>query len=746
MNKLFKTLIILNIISAFIFMRLPMMMILSVVNVCFFLYLNSKEVNRILENKNMVLGLGILNFLSFRIISGALCISIYSELKHSSYHNNIDTKDNKPKIDPRIKKIDMLLKLGVAMVFIAGFIFATTSWNSISPILKMLLLLIVSVLFIFLSKFCENKIKIKSTIYLYWILGMAFLMFMVINAGLDSLFGNYFSLNGEGYLLYGMFAFTILSVLGFLSYINFNNKKFLYITYIGFLTAVMFVLNHYQLPLEQILFIFILLLTVPNFIKVQNDNPIYTLYRFSNKLIIFFNCLFIVLMEYYTKQNLSFVILSSLLLVFNVYYFIHCNKDSNECNSCPLLSYLAVIPVLNLLDADVSSLCLFTSIFMVCSYAFTKLIKSERLSKASLIYSNVLISIAFFLSLYSKFIWLPLVTTVLLMTIYIINKYVIKNHENTELSWQPVKISMLLLGAMYFFKDFITWSNLINYWLILTQLIWILTYCLTSKKESLDIYRKYSLIIIISNLLIFPLFNNLIIFSVLLLSVMLFFVEVQRDKSRKPSYINFVFTLLLYSIFAGVHSITDSLTNFYQVQMLISNIIILIIYAMLGLFYRKDKYKLNIFLLAIIFPIMSLLSSLSVEWVDIILPSVIVFYITFVVCKIIRNEQTKDMLAYLGYSFAFILTIFNNNPYVLGYSCIILFVSILIGYLSKKQNALFKTSIVMFGIFVIYQLKEFWNKIPAWLYLLIFGIALIVFATYKQLKLVEKENDSEQKK
>jgi len=745
-NKLFKTLIIINVISAFIFQNLPIMMILSVVNVCFFIYLNAKESNQILEKKNLVLGIGILNFLSFRIISGSLCISIYSGLKRNGYYNNVITNDNKPKIDPRIKKIDMLLKLGVAMVFIAGFIFATTSWNSISPFLKILLFLIVSGLFISLSKFCENKIKIKSTIYLYWILGMAFLMFMVINAGYDSLFGNYFSLNGDGYLLYGMFSFIILSCLGLLSYFNFNNKKFLYVTYVAFLISLMFSLNHLNVSLEQMLFIFILLLTVPNFINVKSDKHIYTLYKFSHKSLVFFNCLFIALMNDYAKTNLLFVLMSSVLLIFNIYYYIYCNKDCYTSNSCSLLTYLSIIPVLNLLGADMSLLCSFTSIFMVLSYSFTKVINSEKLSKSSLMSSNILISIAFFLSLFSKFIWLPFVIAILLMTIYYINKYVIKNHENIELSWQPVKISILLLGGMYFLKDFIPWYDFINYWLILTQLIWVLIYSLANRKEISNIYSTYSLIIIVNNLLILPLFNNLIVFSVLLLSIMLFFVEVQRDKKQKPAFINFVFTLLLYSIFAGIHSATDNLTQFYQVQMLSSNIIILIIYTMLALFYRNDKCKVDILLFALIFPVMSLTSSFGIEWIDMIVISLVVFYITFVACRMIKNEQTKDFISYPGYSFAFILTIFNDNPYVLGYSCIILFVSILIGYISKKHNALFKTSIVIFGIFVIYQLKEFWNKIPAWLYLLLFGIALIAFATYKQLKLVEKEVDNDQEK
>ena len=69
--------------------------------------------------------------------------------------------------------------------------------------------------------------------------------------------------------------------------------------------------------------------------------------------------------------------------------------------------------------------------------------------------------------------------------------------------------------------------------------------------------------------------------------------------------------------------------------------------------------------------------------------------------------------------------------------------------MDKKSSALFQVSVGAIIIMIIYQLRAFWELVPAWLYLLVVGIILIIFATYKQLKMIDKnkdENKNENKK
>ena len=63
---------------------------------------------------------------------------------------------------------------------------------------------------------------------------------------------------------------------------------------------------------------------------------------------------------------------------------------------------------------------------------------------------------------------------------------------------------------------------------------------------------------------------------------------------------------------------------------------------------------------------------------------------------------------------------------------VISFVSILIGFKSQKWISLYYTGIAFLILNVIIQLKEFWTSIPIWAYILLAGLVLIGFVTYKE--------------
>ena len=735
MRSNFKTIIILNIIVASLSTLIGLIPIsmLSIGNAVIFWWLNSKDDYQLAMNKNTVLVFGILDFLSFKIVSGALCISVYSQMKRYTYqcYQNGGISPNtyippKPKVDPQIKKIDILLKLGVAMVFIAGFVFATTGWNSLNSILKIFIFLLVSTLFIGLSKFCEKKIKIKSTVYLYWILGMAFIMFMLFNAGYDSLFGYFFSFNGDGRLLYWSFTMFSFAIVGLVTYFNFKNKSFLYILYSGITLSIVFVLNHLSLINEQILLILLPIVTIFNVSRFNKEKDIYTLYKFSNILLICLSIIFVLLT--FSYSNLPLVILLSILYIFNIYYYGYCNKESSLNNFAPLLAYFAILPIFNLIDSNVTVVTIATSLFMTILYLIAPFINSKKLTKSSLIFGNVLIIISFLMSLAGS-VWLPLVIVLFTILIYIINIFVDKENSVIELSIQPIKVSMLLFSLLYLVESYFNTDVIMQYWIVLTSLVFILTYCLCDKERNINIYECYSIGAIAISLLSVPSFSNLLLSVVTFLSTIVFYIEFNGKYNKSSSYKGFVFSLLLFNILTGMNGITSTLIERYFASgidvALVSNTISLILFILIGWFYKNDKIKSYITLFAISIPIVSIGATVDIDWISMILPSSFIYYITFVICKLVKSDTSKDVTGYIGYSLAFLLVIFNSNYYVLGYSCLILFISILIGYLSKKYNALFRVSVISLIIFILYRLKDIWTQVPIWLYLLIFGIALI---------------------
>ena len=76
-----------------------------------------------------------------------------------------DNKNAPPEdeISSETKRIDILLKIGLAMILISGILFATSSWETIPDIVKVLGILLIGGIFLGLSKFSEEKLNIKKT-------------------------------------------------------------------------------------------------------------------------------------------------------------------------------------------------------------------------------------------------------------------------------------------------------------------------------------------------------------------------------------------------------------------------------------------------------------------------------------------------------------------------------------------------------------------------------------------------------
>ena len=64
------------------------------------------------------------------------------------------------------------------------------------------------------------------------------------------------------------------------------------------------------------------------------------------------------------------------------------------------------------------------------------------------------------------------------------------------------------------------------------------------------------------------------------------------------------------------------------------------------------------------------------------------------------------------------------------------------GYLDKVHKSLFNVGIIITVVNIIYQLQNLWETVPFWLYLLIVGLGLIIFVTYKETKKIDNKKDN----
>ncbi|SFL80462.1 hypothetical protein SAMN04487943_10468 [Gracilibacillus orientalis] len=104
----------------------------------------------------------------------------------------------------RERNITWLLILGVSFLLISGLVVATSSWEQMGAVLKVVTLLGVSVFFLVLSGISSSFLKIEKTAFAFLTLGSLLLPIAIIAIGYFELFGSYLSLTGEGRYLLGV--------------------------------------------------------------------------------------------------------------------------------------------------------------------------------------------------------------------------------------------------------------------------------------------------------------------------------------------------------------------------------------------------------------------------------------------------------------------------------------------------------------------------------------------------------------
>ncbi len=260
---------------------------------------------------------------------------------------------------------------------------------------------------------------------------------------------------------------------------------------------------------------------------------------------------------------------------------------------------------------------------------------------------------------------------------------------------------------------------------------------------------------------------NLLLVVITILLTLLFNKKVEHNKIlENTSYI--FLSILLYTeevIFYGIElnpilsliiiiiwmkdaylSKTRLTTDFLSLAYILLNhimyplntyytIVLLLVWSLANM-DKKKKYK-NSILICFYLTCLWLYNTLCSNIIN--APTLITLFGYFITLFLITRTAIKDKeigktIEWLGTLLLFIISIFLYNNQLDG----IIFVSFLIlttiiAYY-KKIESLFYLSIIFILINVFLLTREFWFSLPWWLYILIIGIILIVFATNNELQ------------
>lgn len=721
-NKLIKIAGMLNIVEGAIFslipyVGLPLAIYLIGLGALIYNYATKDVVE---QNKTIgwIIIAAILCF-SLNPISSILILLAQDKINNKSNGENAPPKViyKKKEVDPEVKKIDLLLKLGVGMVFISGILFATTTWSFINNYFKAIFLIILGVGFLGLSKYTEEKLKLEKSSYIYWLLGMSFLFLTIVGVQFFGIFGEYLTYSGEGkYLAYAI-TFMTFTGLSYTTSLKYDKNILLDLTYVGIMATVHNLCLHINgevvfsiLILSIIAILFDRIIPKGKHLKEISIIAIYVLAA---------NAVMHSLIE---KDNV-FALLASIMSLVNITLVGIENKDSDLTIFNMILTHSLLGTLVFNTGLDTKYKVLLYSIFVT---SYTYVVNKKYLSESTLFIelSNVIYSITMLISvLYESDVAVSI--ELLLALLYLVAS-ITTRYELFDL--RPSKILRIFEPlSIFFIVDVI--STLVglpddfafSYELGISALMYCTIDCIF--KENGKVYSTYAYIFAIIGMF---LCDN-VISTILPMAASGYLLYDAIDSDKK----NVVVPYLMVTLTLFFALVSNDIFNF---DVLISSIIVLCIYGIILLLVENEKIKKATYFL-IILPLFALSDQVDDYTIEEIVNSALVLYGTFLVMKfLVKDNQTKNILSIIGVVLALIGIIFETDILIGLYVGIIGIVLIIIGYKNNDFFPIFITGIVIEVLNIIVQLFELWKEIPFWLYLLVTGIGIIGFVTYKESK------------
>ena len=673
----------------------------------------------------------ILSFL-WNIPSAILLILAMSEMSSTKQINN----NSPPEIttSSESKRIDLLLKLGLGMVLISGVLFATTSWNLISDLVKVIALIIMGFIFIGLSIFSEKKLQIPSTTKAYFILGLSFFLLSWIGIGYFGIFSDWFSYAGAGKNLVYFITFTILSIILYLIGYKFKEQEYQYLGYTTIYVSIYHILTFLNLNLLQSTIIFSIISLIINLLP--QNNRLHHIKQINSV----FSYLYwtIILTQCFTAGQIS-VLIACIVNIINLLVNLG-KKKSDENIITIILSYILILIGILKLNLPVDKnfiLFVITALFSL-GIKYNKLNQQKSLIITNQIIYNVIATVLIIVLATYTPLYL-LIASLIYVVINIINSLDSSNiNDEIDYRYQPIVLFIMFMSIVHFINiNLVYIGELVAF--ALTALAYAGIYHISKTDKTKKYYYIY--LLIIAGLTFILNFNYLEIFpSLVLLVLSIYLTLINKDKAPGSRIFYYIFLLM------NIIELVDSI-GLFDIGSTMNCLIILIIFIILTLIVRDEKLKVVNYI-AIALPLYGIVNSFEINSIlNKIIHSLFYLYILFLILKlIIKDKWTRDLVGTIGISIIALNIITARDLFIGLYIGILAIILIFITFNEEEYKKMFYCGIVITVLNIIIQLWDLWTRIPFWLYLLLVGIAIIAFVTYKETtkeeskeKTVEKE-------
>lgn len=695
-----------------------------------FIYSQTKETDSTLyKNKEIYLILAILGL--GNLVSSILIFIAYDDICKYKRSMNAPPKVIY-KVDNETKKIDLLLKLGVGMVFVSGILFSTTSWNSINNYIKAFALILFGTLFLILSLLSERRFKLYRSSYLYWMLSMSFFVLTIIGILYFGIFGTYLTYAGRGSNLAYTITIGTITALLYITYLKFPKKYILYIAHTGFVLSFVYLFTYIKLSQMMTISIISLFTIIINIFH-QSDGTV----RNFSKILSYILFAFILGCN---KNDALELLAACTINILNLNYLAIINKEKEETLINIVITYILILIAYTrftvLGNYYVALVGLTTGLYAILINSYIIPTKKATLKFSYVTYS--ILTLGLFIYSYFKMNYLgSLALSGLYFIINSMFKYGLFKMEKHNLAYylEPIIIPLFTLSI---FKTLLP-SVSLYYVLPITMIICCIIHLVYKNNKIKNAYFAYISLLLFVTIIINIRSNEF--FPVLLTTLSgLYLFAVSYIFENKNSTANIIVSYLLL--------LTSLYIPFVEYNILSSNIVVLVclfiflLLVMIPLLANETVKKISLFY--ILLPLITLTSKdmFSYEY-NMVLLNIVDLYTTYLlVTLIIKDYNLKNIIGIIGLVI-FLLNVFFIDSLVIGlYIGIVGILVLLLNFKNEKLYPTFIIGIIITIANIIYRLKEVWKLIPFWLYLLVGGLAIIGFVMYREI-LKQKAKETE---
>lgn len=690
----------------------------------YFYNLSEASDYKLKKNKTLLIVIAVISLFLNPITSIILLVNV-DRIKIEC-NSDIRGPDEKEIVDQEAKKLDIVLKLGVLMVILAGFIFATTSWDIIPDFVKSISLLVLGLIFMALSYLADKKLKLESSQKMYYLLGMIFIWLSYYSVGFYGLLNDLLGIGEESTNLFLASTSLLATLQMFIASKTFKNELFKIFIFLGLFISIILIVTYFDLDMGLILLIINSLLFIVHLLSNKYKYELLSIFTLISIYIAT-----IITMLCFEEMMFLTNLLNLILLVSEIIII-------NKSNSKPVqVTNALLIPIVLMtalgsssIDNELKSVLLvsLTSLIYVL-LAMTKYLEKHSLFSKIFIPLANLLTIAFLFDVinYSGTYFSGLILSLIVLVINILILLSKNDVIKLEKYLTPIKMIPLigiigtnilnLTDYQIFTIIFLSYGILMNFlkdkkifnFMFIVEVLLIL-YLLIEEYYATEIFS-----------LLATLFGVIALYAL---------IEDQKDNKFIQKSKIFYFVLMLLSINTLLSSNLFSLNNIFMY------LIIIVLYIIIILLFRNDKVKYTITSYALILPINSLM---DLNYLDndllTIIRAMLVIYLSFITChNLIKDKEFKIGLLAVLNGVVLASIVFNGSLIVSLFIGIMALLYILLGLLTDEYKNFFIIGIIFTVINIIYQLRNLWVMVPLWLYLLIIGSILIGLVTYKEIK------------